>query len=122
MAMVSAGQRHESKYFEILAGKVRIKGNVGCPRRYPERYAGDRGYSSERIRSWLNCRGIEDVIPTKKNDKIKPHFKKKIYKMRNVIERCIGWLKESRRIATRYEKLAIHYLGMIKIGMILRYL
>ena len=34
----------------------------------------------------------------------------------------IGWLKESRRIATRYEKLAVHYLGMVKLGMILQYL
>ena len=25
----------------------------------------------------------------------------------------VGWLKELRRIATRYEKLATHYLGMI---------
>jgi len=30
------------------------------------------------------------------------------------VERCIGWLKESRRIATRYEKLAVHYLGMAR--------
>ena len=33
-----------------------------------------------------------------------------------------SWLKELRRIATRYEKLAVHYLGMVKLGMILQYL
>jgi len=44
------------------------------------------------------------------------------YRGRNVIERCIGWLKECRSIATRYEKLALHYLGLVKLAMIERYL
>ena len=36
----------------------------------------------------------------------------------------IDWrlLKESRRIATRFEKQALHYWGVIKLGMILEYL
>jgi transposase len=37
-----------------------------------------------------------------------------------VVERCVGWLKENRRVAVRYEKLATHYLGMLKLAMILR--
>jgi transposase len=41
---------------------------------------------------------------------------------RNVIERCVGWLKEARAVATRYEKLAVHYLGILKLAMIRRYL
>jgi transposase len=39
-----------------------------------------------------------------------------------VIERAVGWLKERRRIATRYEKLAIQYLAMLYVGLIERYL
>jgi transposase len=39
-----------------------------------------------------------------------------------VIERCIGWLKECRSVATRYEKLALHYLGMVQLAIIERYL
>lgn len=35
-------------------------------------------------------------------------------------ERCIGWLKECHRVAIRYEKLAVHFLGMIKPAMIQR--
>ena len=119
---VSGGQAHESRYFEGLAGGLSIRGNVGRCRKYPERYAGDKGYSSQRIRCWLNERGIKDVIPTKGKEPKSPYYNKRIYKKRNTVERCIGWLKELRRIATRYEKLAVHYLGMIKLGMILRYL
>ena len=70
----------------------------------------------------MNKKGIEDVIARKKNEERSCYFNKRAYKRRNVVERCIGWLKESRRIATRYEKLAVHYLGMIKLGMILQYL
>jgi transposase len=44
------------------------------------------------------------------------------YRGRNVIERSIGWLKECRSVATRFEKLAVHYLGMVHLAIIERYL
>jgi transposase len=37
-----------------------------------------------------------------------------------VVERCIGWIKEFRRVATRYEKLTVNYLAMLKLAMIRR--
>ena len=113
---------HESKYFEFLAEGLSIRGSIGRPRSYPDKYAGDRGYSNRRIRCWLKRRGIGDVIPRKRNEPKNLYFNKRAYKRRNIVEQCIGWLKESRRIATRYEKLAVHYLGMVKLGMILQYL
>ena len=67
------------------------------------------------------------MIPEKK----KPHGRKRgrppvfdseLYRKRNVIERCIGWLKQARRIATRFEKLALNFLAMLKLAMIQRYL
>ncbi|MCE9589098.1 MAG: transposase, partial [Planctomycetes bacterium] len=36
------------------------------------------------------------------------------------IEQTIGWLKECRRIGTRFEKLAINFLAMMKLAMIQR--
>jgi hypothetical protein len=39
-----------------------------------------------------------------------------------VIERCIGWLKESRAVATRYDKLAVNFLATVHVAMIERYL
>lgn len=44
------------------------------------------------------------------------------YKVLGRFKRCIGWLKECRRIATRYEKMAVSYLAMLKLAMIDRYL
>jgi len=49
-----------------------------------------------------------------------PVFDSAVYAKRNVIERLIGWLKECRRLATRYEKYAQCYLTMVKLACIRR--
>lgn len=86
----------------------------------PAAVAADKGYSSGAIRQWLETNQIRDVIPAKSNEQRRDDFDRELYRERNVVERCIGWLKENRRIATRYEKLAVHYLAMVKLGVILR--
>ena len=50
-----------------------------------------------------------------------PKLDRESYQRRNVVERCIGWLKHARRIATRYEKTAVNFLAMLKLAMIQRY-
>jgi transposase len=75
------------------------------------------------VRHWLRAHGITAVIPRRRNQRQgKAHFDQQAYKRRSVIEQCVGWLKECRRIATRFEKLAISYLAMFKLAMIQRYL
>lgn len=113
-ALVTAGQSHESVSFEALMDTVNIRG-----RRRPGAVAGDKGYSYPRVRAWCRRRGIEAVIPTR-SDQPRERLDRRKYRARNVVERCIGWLKESRRVATRYEKLAGHYLAMVKLAMIQR--
>jgi len=48
----------------------------------------------------------------------KPHFDRAAYRRRSAIECTVGALKEARAVATRYEKLAIHYLALVQISMI----
>jgi transposase len=43
---------------------------------------------------------------------------KALYRERNVVERLAGWLKEYRRIATRYDKLAASYLAFVQLASI----
>lgn len=119
---LTPGQAHESKYFEAVVDKIEIRSGKGRPRKRPDNIAGDKGYSCGRIRNWLKSRKIGDVVPTKEVEERRSDFDKELYCQRNFIERCIGWLKESRRIATRYEKLAIHYAGMLRLAMVLEYL
>ncbi len=111
---MTAGQAHESKSFEALMDTARIR-----RRRRPGAVAGDKGYSYPRIRGWLSRRGIEAVIPSRSDQQV-VRINKRKYRGRNVVERCIGWLKWCRRIATRYEKLAESYLAMVKLAMIQR--
>jgi transposase len=119
---VTAGQRHEATQFEAVLGQVRVPVPVGRPRRRPRRLAGDKGYSYRRVRRYLRRRGIVAVIPTRKDQKRIPTFDKAAYRRRNVVERCIGWLKERRRLATRFEKLAENFLAMVKLAMLERLL
>lgn len=126
-AVISPGQRHESKCFEVLMEQVRLQGARGRPLNRPRRLAGDKGYSYPAIRRWLCERGIEPVIPYR-SDQVALHhgaplrFDRTTYRKRNAIERCVGWLKECRRFATRYEKLAENFLAMIDLAFIQRYL
>ncbi len=124
---LTPGQQHDSTIFEAVVQAVRIAQPHGRPRWRPKRQAGDKGYSYPRIRTWLRQHGIEAVIPQRDDQRARHRgrplkFNKDLYRQRNVVERCIGWLKEYRRIATRHEKLATNYLGMLKLAMIKRYL
>lgn len=57
-------------------------------------------------------------LPGRKDQRPNPRFDKAMYRRRNVVERCVLWLKESRRLATRHEKLAVSFLAMAKLAMI----
>lgn len=118
---MTPGQVHESTEFEAVLDAVRIPQPVGRPRKRPDAAAGDKAYGVRHAREWLKARRIEDVIPTKSNQKPRENFDREKYRRRNVVERCIGWIKEFRRVATRYEKLAVNYLGMLKLAMMRRY-
>ena len=80
--------------------------------------AGDKAYSSLTARCRLKRRGITPVIPTKSNERRNPRCDRAAYRQRNRIERLINRLKQSRRIATCYEKRAVNYHAMVTIGMI----
>lgn len=102
---------------------IAIPQPLGRPRKRPKRLAGDKGYSYPTIRRWLRAHGIKAVIPRKSNQRKGPGtFDKQSYRRRSVIEQCVGWLKECRRIGTRFEKLAINFVAMFKLAMIQRYL
>ncbi len=73
----------------------------------------DKGYDTNAIRAFLKERGIKAIIPSKSNRNKKICHDKEAYKNRNDIERCFGRLKDWRRIATRYDKLAQNFLSAL---------
>jgi transposase len=84
--------------------------------------AGDKGYSSPRIRLWCCRRRIEAVIPTRKDQPRDERFDKSLYRQRNIIERVVRWYKEYRALGTRHEKLAVNDMALWLIAMIDRVL
>ena len=104
------------------AGMDRCRGH-----RKPQRVAGDKGYSFDRIRRWLRRRRMLAVIPYRENETARVlapagGFDRKTYRRRSAIECSIGWLKWARRIGTRFEKFATSFLGMLKLAILKRYL
>jgi transposase len=92
---------------------------------WPLKIAGDKGYSYGHIRDWLERRVIEQVIP-QRSDQVRREGKRKLdkhsYRKRARVEQCVGWLKENRRVGTRYDKLATSFLAFVNLAIIRRYL
>ncbi len=74
---------------------------------------GDKGYDSDAIRRQVEERGAMPNIPPKSNRLWKNCFSPFLYRDRNAIERMFCRLKDFRRIATRYDRLAINYLAAV---------
>jgi len=91
----------------------------GRPRKYPDRLIGDRGYDSNTLRESLARRGIEPIIPKRRNNTIATHQdgrKLRRYKRRWKIERTHSWLFNFRRLVVRYEHSVDNYLGLIHMA------
>jgi transposase len=128
---VTAGQVHESTVAESVIGQA-VASLIGRRRKRwkrrhkPRKLAGDKAYSVPRVRDWINGQKIEPVIPHRDDEKARHDpavkFDRRAYRGRCVVEQCVGWLKEFRRIGTRFEKLAVNFHGMLQLAMIRRYL
>jgi transposase len=81
----------------------------------------DTAYDSDKFREFLIARDTTPVIkpnPTRKNI---PPFDKASYKGRNLIERAFSHLKDWRRVATRYDKLARNYRATVTLAVLFRW-
>jgi transposase len=124
---LTAGQTHESSILdELLEGADQhLLDEDGERIAWPFAIGGDKGYRADWIDQYLLNLGIEPVIPSKENEdrQARPiEFDRQAYRRRNIIERLIGWLKESRRIFSRFEKTAKNFGGMLTLAFIRQYL
>ena len=78
-----------------------------------KRMLGDKAYDSAELRDELDERGTKPVIPNRNNRKQPFRFSKRLYKLRWRIESAFNRLKDFRRIATRYDRLARNYLASV---------
>ena len=82
---------------------------------------GDKGYDSDAVRRKVEARGAAPNIPPRSNRRWKCCFSPMLYRQRNAIERMFGRLKDFRRIATRYDRLAANFLAAVCIAATVSY-
>ena len=81
----------------------------------------DRAYDTDAIRHQIESQGAVPNIPPKRTRLWKTCFSPVLYRDRNAIERMFCRLKDWRRIATRYDKLAANFLAAVQIAAIVSY-
>jgi transposase len=106
--MLTAGQVHDSQAVPVLLDGLTADAVV----------VADKGYDADWIRTMIEERNAAPNIAAKSTRKQRFCFSKSLYRERNRIERFFCRMKQFRRIATRYEKLAANYLGMLKLAAI----
>jgi transposase len=82
----------------------------------------DKGYDADTFVEIIQGIGATPVIPPRSNRKAPRVYDKDIYKERNLVERLFQKLKQYRRVATRYERLAVNYMTMLTLVSILIWL
>lgn len=81
----------------------------------------DKGYDSDAVRRKIEGKGVAPNIPPKANRRWKSCFSPDLYRHRNAIERMFGRLKDFRRIATRYDRLAQNFLAAVCLAATVSY-
>ena len=82
----------------------------------PSRLLADKGYDANSLRDRLAATETEAVIPSTRSRKTPIPHDADAYRERNLIERAFCKLKDWRRIATRYDKLAFTFASAVAIA------
>jgi transposase len=107
--VITPGQAHDVTAYPALMGDVDND---------PEQMLADKGYDSDAVRGDIERRGGEAMIPTRANRKVQHLVDKAIYALRNRIERFFNRVKNSRRVATRYDKLIESFAAFVLLATI----
>ena len=111
MLALSGGQTHDvkpaAKMLAAAAPTVRV--------------IADKAYDSAELRNLLAKKKVKAVIPNRKNRKQPYPFDATTYKRRNVVERTFCRLKDFRRVAMRYDRLAATFMATLCIASITAY-
>ena len=97
---------------EATLAEVKVPRPRGRPRQKPKRVIADRAYDSDPLRERLKKKGIDLIVPYRKNSKKRKHEdgrKLRRYKRRWIIERTNAWLGQFRRLLVRHEHLLLTY-------------
>ena len=86
------------------------------------RVVADKGYDSNVVVAQIEAQGSEAVIPPRRGRRVERSYDRELFRSRFLVEQFFARIKRCRRVATRYEKLAVTYLGMVLLACILVWL
>ncbi|WP_028035853.1 IS5 family transposase, partial [Chelativorans sp. J32] len=81
----------------------------------------DKGYDGDGLRSTIRQAGAVPVIPGRANRKRKVRLDARRYRDRHLVENAFCRLKDFRRVATRYDKLAANFLSAAALAAIVAF-
>ena len=81
----------------------------------PKHLIADKAYDADSLRNWLKTRRIKAVIPSTATRTVPYPLDRAVYRRRNLIERLFCRLKNWRRLATRYDRLARNYIAALAL-------
>ena len=81
----------------------------------PQAVVGDKGYDADALVALIQAAGAQAVIPPRSNRREQRAYDRHVYKDRNLVERFFNRIKQFRRIATRYEKLAYNFISLLNL-------
>jgi transposase len=105
---LTSGEAHDNRLCAELLSGIRPQALL----------LADRGYDADWIRTFVAERGAWANIPPKRNRREPICFSPHLYRARNLVERFFNKIKQCRRVATRYDKLAANYLAFVKLAAI----
>lgn len=100
--LLSAGHEADISYAESMMEEIPAQMLVA-----------DKGYDSDAFRQWLAERGIKVCIPPRSNRNHPHRYSKRSYRKRHLVENFFERIKNFRRVATRYDKLAETFFGFV---------
>ncbi len=100
---------------------ITVAGDLIKAAGHVQRLIADKGYDADSLRAQLKAVGTTPIIPGRKNRKKTIHYDKKRYKDRWMVEAAFCRLKNFRRIATRYDKLARNFLSAIALATVIAF-
>jgi transposase len=120
---LTGGERHDLLGVAPLFEQAVLRtGRRGRPRWKPAAVIADKAYSAAWLLNAFRTKHIVPIIPSRVDQPGNPDFDRHAYRQRNLVERLVGKLKQFRRVATRYDKLAAHYLAFVQIASLMVWL
>lgn len=103
--ILTGGQVHDVTQAQVLIEEMQ-----------PDAVLADKAYDADELLHCIESKNAKAVIPPKANRKEQRAFDRHQYRNRNVIERFFARLKQFRRVATRYDKLASRFASFVELA------